>query len=110
MNDDRGSGTLLGMLMALVLTVSGTVCWALVAVTTAGQRAAVSADLAGLAAAQSGCEAAAAVASANAARLDQCALEDGDASVVVSVDAPAMLGPLGIALPRPSASARAGPR
>jgi len=98
------------MLMALVLIASGTVCWALVAMTTAHQRAAVSADLAGLAAAQSGCEAAAAVASANAARLDQCALRGGDAMVVVSVDAPSMLGPLRITLPRPSASARAGPR
>ena len=110
MTDDRGSGTILGLVMAALLIVCGTVCWALVALTTAHQRTAVAADLVALAAAQAGCEAAQSVAHANAARLDDCGFDGEDALVTVWVSGPRMIGPLDLALPRLSASSRAGPR
>lgn len=109
MKDDRGSGTVLALLMAMVLLACGAVCWTLVSVSTARQRSAVAADLAALAAAHTGCEAAAAVAIANSARLDRCESLGGDMSVTVSIDGPHALGPWQVALPRVSASARAGP-
>ncbi len=109
MSSDRGSGTVLGLLMATVLLASGAVSWTLVSLATARQRSAVAADLVALAAAQAGCTAAAAVATANSARLDACVSRGEDVAVTVSVDAPRALGPWDIALPPISASARAGP-
>ena len=100
---------MLGLLMVFVLLCAGTVCWALVSVSTAHQRARVSADLAALAAAQSDCARAEVVARANATRLDACTFAGADAIVTVSVEGPRVLGPWSGSMPRLRASARAGP-
>lgn len=106
--DDRGSGTLLGLLAALLVMCGGAVAWSFAGLAVTHQRASVSADLAAIAAAQSGCSAAQRVAEANGATLEECSLEGSDAVVAVSVPGPRALMRLGLPAVRMSGSARAG--
>ena len=107
--DDRGSGTLLGLVAAVLLAGGGIVAWSLAGLAVAHQRASVAADLAALAAARVDCAAANAVADANGGRLDACDIDGGDAVVTVSVAGPTALDRLGVPSTRVTASARAGP-
>ena len=110
---DRGSATIWVLALSGVLAVLAAAVVLVGVAAVARHRAATAADLAALAAAgravlgqPGGCELAAEVARANAARLVSCAV-DGSAVAEVRVDVPVQLGRLG--LHAASARARAGP-
>ncbi|MBM3688094.1 MAG: flp pilus-assembly TadE/G-like family protein [Actinobacteria bacterium] len=107
MRADRGSGTVLGIVMVTLLLFGGSACWALVSVSTARQRAAIAADLVALATARAGCPWGGVIARANHVSLDACEFVGDDAVVHVSVHPAGTLGPW--SLPTVSASSRAGP-
>jgi secretion/DNA translocation related TadE-like protein len=110
---ERGSATVWVMALAAVLAVVGAAVVLVGAATVARHRAETAADFAALAAAgraawgeAGGCELAAQVARANAARLLSCAIDEG-AVVEVRVSVPVRLGRLGVVAA--SGRARAGP-
>ena len=90
-HDDRGVGTVLGVILGVVVLSSGIVVSALVSIHVAHQRASVTADLAALAAASHGCAAAQRVALAHGAVSVSCFEQAGDAVVTVAMPAPPML-------------------
>lgn len=117
---DRGSGTLLTLILMPVVFVAVAFLWVFVDVAGVRQQAAGAADLAALAGAQftvlspeEACEKAADIARSNAATLTDCHIDDLD--VVVTVEVPAtgfaarFAALIGAALPPVSATARAGP-
>jgi len=111
MTDERGTATVLTMVLAAVLTLVG-LAGAWVGAVVADHRAAQSAaDLAALAGAQAvqdghvACAAAAEVALANEAMLRDCSVVGEDVWVIVEVDAPGLLG----RTPKVRGSAHAGP-
>jgi secretion/DNA translocation related TadE-like protein len=110
--DDRGVGTVLGVMLGVTLLCAGTVISGLVSISVTHQRAAVAADLAALAAASQGCDAAERVARAQGAIGVACSPGDVDAVVTVALPAPAMLERLaawtGNEAPVIASSARAG--
>jgi secretion/DNA translocation related TadE-like protein len=89
--DDRGSGTVLAVFLAVVLICAGAVASTLVSVYAGHQRASVAADLAALAAARHGCDMGERIARAYSAVSFACRLEGGDAVVTVALAPPAML-------------------
>jgi hypothetical protein len=99
-------------MLGAALLCAGTVISGLVSVSVTHQRAAVAADLAALAAASQGCDAAERVARAQGAIGVACASGDVDAVVTVALPAPAMLERLaawsGHEAPVIASSARAG--
>ena len=109
--DERGSGTILALGVALVLLGAGAVgvLWAVISV--GSHRAASAADLVGLSAAQalqSGgdpCEAAERIAANHRVELRRCAVESEAVSIAVGVQL--RLGALGT--PTLTRAARAGP-
>jgi secretion/DNA translocation related TadE-like protein len=111
--DDRGVGTLLGMVLALALLGAGLTVVAIVSITVTRQRATVAADLAALAAVTQGCEAAVRVAQAQGAASVTCRDEGGDAVVSVGMPAPPILTRFaewtGNEVPVMSSASRAGP-
>lgn len=109
MSDDRGSGTLLGMLAAMLVLCGGAVAWCIAGLAVAHQHASVAADLGALAAARAGCDAAARVVRSNGAAVESCSDAGGDATVTVSAPGPQFLERLGLAPVRVRGSARAGP-
>lgn len=109
LSDDRGSGTLLGMLAAMLMLCGGVIAWCIAGLAVAHQHASVAADLGALAAARAGCDAAVLVVQSNGAAVESCADTGGDAIVAVSVPGPQFLERLGLAPVRVSDSARAGP-
>lgn len=110
--DDRGVGTVLGLALGCVLLSSGLVIGGLVSVAVGHQRAAVTADLAALAAASHGCRDAERVAWAQGAITVHCRVDGIDAIVTVAMPAPEMLVRLarwsGREAPVLASSARAG--
>lgn len=110
--DDRGVGTVLGIILGTALMAAGMVMSALVSVSVGHQRAAVAADLAALAAVSQGCHAADRVARAQGAISVSCFEDGGDAVVTVALPAPAMLGRIaawsGHEAPAIASTARAG--
>lgn len=107
--DDRGSGTLLGMLAAMLMLCGGLIAWCIAGLAVAHQRASVAADLGALAAARAGCVAATRVVQSNGGGVDSCSEMGGDAIVAVSVPGPQFLERLGLSPVRVRSSARAGP-
>lgn len=106
---DRGSGTLLGILAALLILSGGVVAGALAALAVAHQHASVAADLGALAAARKGCSDAERVIQLNGAQVVTCSRHGSDSVVEVEVSAPDILARLGVPPLRVGASARAGP-
>jgi len=113
--DDRGSGSVLGLIALAVIVAGGLVVLAFVATVGLHQRASVAADLAALAAAThpaEGCDYAVRIAQAHDARLDDCVVQGSDVRVQVSVPAPSLLSWLadstGKSGVRVTARARAG--
>lgn len=113
LRDDRGVGTLLGLVLALVLMGTGTIVAGIVSATVAHQRAAVAADLAALAAAARDCGHAERVARAQGAVAFACERDGADAVVTVGIPAPPLLDRLarwsGRQSPALSSTSRAGP-
>jgi secretion/DNA translocation related TadE-like protein len=111
-DDDRGVGTVLGVMLGAILLAAGVVAGALVSVSVGHQRASVAADLAALAAASHGCDAAEAVARAQGAVGVTCSAEGADAVVTVALPPPVMLQRIaawtGHEAPAIASSARAG--
>ena len=112
-SDERGSATVWVIALSGVLAVIGTAAVLVGAATVARHRATAAADLSALAAAgqavlgfPDACDAAAALARANAAELTACTVGSG-AVVEVSVSVPVQLGPLGLL--QATGRARAGP-
>jgi secretion/DNA translocation related TadE-like protein len=110
---ERGSATVWVLALSAVLAVLATAVVLVGAAAVARHRATAAADLAALAAAgravlgePDGCELAAQVARANAARLVACSI-DASAVVEVRVSVPVRLGRLGVHAA--SARSRAGP-
>jgi len=109
--DERGSGTLIMLAVAMLLLSVGLVAVLWAAVSTAQHRAAAAADLVALSAAQAvragddPCAAARRIAALQAAELSDCRLEGEVVSVVTGVRAE--LGSLG--RPLVTVAARAGP-
>ncbi|MEO5834934.1 MAG: Rv3654c family TadE-like protein [Nakamurella sp.] len=108
-SDDRGSATVIGAVMIMVLLVMTTLVIHLGAAVVARHRAAAAADLAALAGARAAvngvaapCRDAAEIAEAGAARLDRCEVRGWEIRVEVSTSA-------GILGQRAAARARAGP-
>lgn len=89
--EDRGVGTVLGLVLGLALLASGAVITGLVSISVGHQRAAVTADLAAIAAATHGCEAAERVARAQGAVSVACDTDGVDAIVTVALPAPDLL-------------------
>ena len=110
--DDRGVGTVLGLALGLALLAAGAVITGLVSISVGHQRAAVTADLAALAAATHGCEAAERVARAQGAVSVACDTDGVDAMVTVALPAPEFLARVaawtGREAPVLPSSARAG--
>jgi secretion/DNA translocation related TadE-like protein len=110
--DDRGVGTVLGVVLGAVLLCAGTVISSLVSISVTHQRASVAADLAALAAASQDCEAAERVARAQGAVGVACSTSGIDAVVTVAMPAPAMLSTIaswsGHEAPVIASAARAG--
>lgn len=110
--DDRGVGTVLGVMLGAVLLCAGVVVSALVSISVGHQRASVAADLAALAAASHGCSAGERVALAQGAIGVACYLDGADAVVTVALPAPSMLGRVaswsGHEAPAIASTARAG--
>lgn len=117
---DRGSGTLLTLILMPVVLIAVAFLWVFVDVAGVRQQAAGAADLAALAGApfalfspEEACEKAADIAQRNAATVTECRVEDLD--VVVTVHVPAtgfaarFAALVGATLPPVSATARAGP-
>lgn len=90
-DDDRGVATVLGLALATVIAGAGMVTLGVVAVAVTHQRAAVAADLAAIAAAAHGCDAARQVAVAQGAISVSCSDDDGDAVVTVALSPPELL-------------------
>lgn len=96
--DEHGAGAVSGLLWIGILLALGMACVLAVGVITTHRRAQAAVDLAALAGAQAHqrgedpCGAAAGVAARNGARLGDCHLSGADILVIVSVDAPAILG------------------
>lgn len=113
LRDDRGVATVLGVVLALALAGAGILMAGIVSATTTRQHASVAADLAALAAASHGCDAAGVVAEAHGAVSSACHLEGADAVVTVAMPAPAMLDRLarwsGHEAPVIASTSRAGP-
>lgn len=111
--DDRGVGTVLGVMMGTILLGAGIVVSALVSIAVAHQRASVAADLAALAAASQGCPAAERVALAQGALGVACFVDGVDVIVTVAIPAPVMLERVaswsGREAPAVAGTARAGP-
>lgn len=109
--DQRGAGTVLVLAMAQVILLVGAALLVAVGLVTARHAAQSAADLAALAGARGhaegrdGCRSAAAVATADGARLIRCAVSGGVVSVRVEVDGPRWLGQIAAL----GAEARAGP-
>lgn len=117
LHTERGSATIVAIAMMSVLFLAASLSWTLAAGFAAHQRADVVADLAAIAAAQSGevdCAAALRVATANFARVEECSAWGEDVVVRVSVDAPPLLARAadlaGAGPVRLSGAARAGRR
>ena len=110
--DDRGVGTVFGVLLGAVLLGCGSVISEVVSISVAHQRASVAADLAALAAASHGCAAAERVARAQGALGVACSSDGVDAVVTIAMPAPAMLDRVaawsGREAPAIASSARAG--
>jgi len=110
--DDRGVGTVLGLALGVVLLAAGAVVACLVSIAVGHQRAAVTADLAALAAASHGCADAERVAWAQGAITVACRTDGVDAVVTVAMPAPEFLDRLarwsGHEAPVMASSARAG--
>ncbi|MGN6252373.1 MAG: Rv3654c family TadE-like protein [Marmoricola sp.] len=113
---EAGAATVFALALLALLVVVALACAVAVAALAGHRHAEAAADLAALAAAQAlqraddACGAAAQVATANGARLDDCALEGTDVVVEVHVLLPGvgrLLGPG--AVPALPARARAGP-
>ena len=113
LRDDRGVGTLLGMVLALVLMGAGMIVAGVVSATVAHQRAAVAADLAALAAASRDCDHGERVARAQGAVLFACERDGAEAVVTVGIPAPPLLDRLarwsGQESPALASTSRAGP-
>ena len=89
--DDRGVGTVLGVMLGVVVMGTGVVISAVVSISVAHQRAAVAADLSAIAGAAHGCPAAEQVAMAQGALGVACHIEAKDAIVTVAMPAPEAL-------------------
>jgi secretion/DNA translocation related TadE-like protein len=113
LRSDDGIATVLGVVLALGLAGAGIVMAGIVSATTTRQHASVAADLAALAGATHGCDAAALVAQAHGAATSACHFEGADAVVTVAMPAPAMLDRLarwsGHEAPVIASTSRAGP-
>lgn len=92
--DDRGVGTLLGLVLGVALLGAGVVVAGLVSMTVGHQRASVTADLAAIAAVTHGCAAAERVAVAQGAMSVACHIDGVDAVVTVALPAPELLARL----------------
>lgn len=89
--DDRGVATVLGLALAIVIAGAGAVVIAVVALAVTHQRASVAADLAALAGAARGCDAALLVAKAQGAVSVSCSVRGGDVTTTVALPAPEFL-------------------
>lgn len=103
---------MLGVMLGTALLGAGAVVSGLVSISVTHQRAAVAADLAALAAATQGCDAAERVARAQGAIGVACNSDGVDAVVTVALPAPALLERLAVwsghEAPAIATSARAG--
>ena len=106
---DRGSGTLLGLVFALVILSGGVISWCLVSIAVAHQRAMAAADLGALAAASAGCDEAARVVRVNGGQMEACVVEGADMVIEVSMPSPGPMARLGLPAVRVQSAARAGP-